>query len=1153
MQSSAHFTLTRLKLKQKAGWNFSTQMLLVGKWKELKKNFYFIFRKQNWLVMKLTAILLLSACLQVSATGFSQNITLSEKNVTLQKVFKQIHKQTGYQFFYEDEMLDKVGRISINVKDAPLEKVLAICFKDAPFTYSVENNAITVRPKNVDVVLQPQLLAINNIHGTIKDDKGNPLVGVSVIVKGTTKGTSTNTNGSFSIDANAGDVLEFSFVGYQKKSIRVGNNTDINVVMEIEAMIGNEVVVVGYGTQKKADLTGSVSTVDFDKQSMASRAISNVSTALAGLASGIRVRQDNGLPSDDNIADLSIRGVGSLNISSAPLVVIDGVVGNINSISPNDVASVSVLKDAASAAIYGSRASNGVILITSKTGKGMNGKVNFSYDNYVGSKSPTLLPDWVNNTIDYMKLNNMVQVNSGQAPWYSDDEIAEWQKGMVTDPISYPSTNWWKAITQRDVVQNHSISARGGSEKVNFYTAMDYYKDEGMIPNSAFHRLNFLNNLSYKVNNWLKLGSKVSYISSKADPVEVDDIFTWFRALNPAMVPQLPDGRYGGAQLENQTSNNNPLRIAQQERGEANGNRFQGQIFGVVTPLQGLSITARYSTDIFQQLSWSGSEPTDIWDFKADAIVSNNSGNTKILTNSFAKNERQVIDLFADYTKAVGKNHGHLLVGYNQEYYKSQGFSGTRQDLLSYQTPVLDAATGEITNLTGSASDYALRSFFGRLNYDYDGKYLLQADLRYDGSSKFAPDHRWGLFPSASAGWMISRENFFQPLQTVFTNFKLRASYGELGNNGIGNYDWQNFYSVVKYPFNETAVSALVFNAFGNPTITWESTAITNIGIDTRLFDKLDLTLNYYNKLTKNILANSPIPGTNGGITAPRVNSARVRNSGFEADARYGQRLGKLNVSASLNFAYNKNRIVSYKGDFIEPHGQNAGAWTEGYPIGVFWVREVDHIIQTQKEVDDLVAQGYTFSPGTPGPGDFLYKDVNRDKKIDDNDRVLTGNPIPLYTYGGSITLNYAGIDFSVYFDGVGKWDRYVNSAVYALSHNITGYEYPVSYLNMWSPTNTHTNIPKVYAANQVNNQVSNFFLYKAGYLKIRSLQLGYSLPGNIIRRLKLNKVRLFVNLENYFTLTKWPYLDPEMEPSTNDDASYPLGKIASAGLQVSF
>ncbi|ANH83568.1 hypothetical protein A8C56_23650 [Niabella ginsenosidivorans] len=1098
------------------------------------------------LMTKLAIILSLIFSFQAFADTISaQTINLNLRNVSVETAIKAIEAQGNYRFVYKTETLPKEKEVSISAENATLSFIMDKLLHNTSLSYQVINNTLVV-------IVAGEANKPRVISGKINDKEGNPLAGVSVVEKGTNNGTASREDGSFSLNVKSDNaILVFSSLGYITKEQPVSNN--MVVVLEKTDASLDQVVIIGYGTQKKANLTGAVSSIDFDKQSMNSRAISNVSSAIAGLAAGINVRQNNGLPRGNNNADLSVRGVGSLNISSEPLVIVDGQVADINSVSPNDVASVSILKDAASAAIYGSRASNGVILITTKTGKGMNGKVNFTYNNYVGWKKPTLLPDWAYNTVDHMKLINMTLENSGSDPWYNDEDIAEWSEGIKTDPIKYPSTNWWDAITKRNIVQDHNISAKGGNDKVNFYTSMDYYNDDGMIPNTAFRRINFRNNLSYKVNDWLRLGNNVTYISSKSDPVDIDDIFQWFRASSPSILPQNPDGRYGAPQLDNEVSTNNPLRSAKQARGETTGNRFQGKVFGVLTPLKGLSITASYFADIYQEFGWSGTEPADLWNFKTGEKTSDASGNIRTLRNNFQKNARQVIDIYGDYTRAFGKHRGHLLLGYNQEYFKGQSFAGARQDLLSYETPVLDAATGEITNLAGNANDYAMRSFFGRFNYDYDGKYLFEADLRYDGSSRFSPDHRWGLFPSGSVGWMISREDFFKPLINVFTNFKLKASYGELGNNGIGNYAWQNFYSVVKYPFNEVPSSGLIYTSFGNESITWESTAVTNVGIDTRLFNRLDLSLNYYNKLTKSILTDLPIPATNGGIGAPLVNSAKVRNYGFEAEASYAQHIGKLNIYTNVNFSYNQNRIISYKGDFIEPHGQNAAAWTEGYPIGVLWVREVDHIIQSQKEVDDLVAAGYTFSPATPDPGDFLYKDENGDKKINDDDRVLKGNPIPVFNYGGSITLDYAGIDLSVYFSGVGKWDRYLSSSVYALTHNTGNYIYPTEYLNMWTPENTNTNIPKVYAGSQVNNQTSDFFLHRADYFKIRSLQLGYSLPNSIIRSLKLNKFRVFANLENYFTWTNWPNLDPEMSRSTNDEASYPLGKVASFGLQISF
>ena len=367
-----------------------------------------------------------------------------------------------------------------------------------------------------------------------------------------------------------------------------------------------------------------------------------------------------------------------------------------------------------------------------------------------------------------------------------------------------------------------------------------------------------------------------------------------------------------------------------------------------------------------------------------------------------------------------------------------------------------------------------------------------------------------------------------------------------MGNNGIGNYEWQNFYSSVAYSFNGEPVAGVAYSSIANDRITWETTDILNIGADIKLFKNLSATLNYYDKLTKGILSNIPIPFVNGGITAPRVNSAKVRNSGFEAELQYNTQIGDLSMTLGAMGSYNKNSIVSYKGNYLEPH--DIGVWTEGYPINVFWVREIDHIIRNQSEVDALVNDGWTFNPSTPGVGDFLYKDTNGDKKIDDNDRVLKGNPIPLYTYNASMSLGYKGFDFYFLLEGVAKWDKYLQGELYSLNH-LPGYLWPKSYWNAtWTPENPNASIPKVYSDNTINDQVSDFFLQKADYLRIKAIQLGYTIPSKLTKVAKLDKVRLYVNLENYFIFTSYHGQDPE-----NNEQTYPIMKTMSFGLNISF
>lgn len=993
---------------------------------------------------------------------------------------------------------------------------------------------------------------VRKVTGEVVDEKGEALPGVSIIIKGKTRGTVTDPNGRFSIETDdEGETLIFSYVGYLTQEVEPGTSTNLRVILEVDNKLLEEVVVVGYGTQKKANMTGAVSTVNFESEAINSRAVTNVSTMLAGMSAGIRVQQVNGLPSDNNNSSINVRGVGSLNSSSAPLVVIDGQVADINSVSPNDVASVTILKDAASAAIYGSRASNGVILITTKKGMDTQGKVTFNYNNYIGMKTPAQVANLVDNAPDYMRLVNMMRQNSGLAEKFSQDYIEEWREGSKTDPIKYPNTNWLTALIKPNTVMNHNFSARGGNDKINFYSSVDYFGDDGLVPNTGFQRINFRNTISYKVSKWLKFGNTFTVISTKAEPATIENGFLWMRATTPAVVPKHPDGRYGSGQLlAGEGGQNNGLQNVENRRGETKGTQLQGKIFAVLTPLNGLNITASYFSDLRLTEAWGGDIFTDQWNFNTDKVgIDRTSGSRFSISNSSRRNQRQIYDLYADYAKSLGNHNFQALAGFNQEYYATSNFRASRSDLLSYDTPVLDAAASD-PQASGNASDFSLRSLFGRFAYNYKGKYLLETNLRYDGSSRFAPDKRWGLFPSVSAGWMISAEDFWEPLGKVVNDFKIRASWGQLGNNGIGDYEWQEFYSASNYNFGGNIVQGLTYSSFGNPQITWETTNVLNIGADIRLFNTLNLDINYYNKRTDNILANLPIPLVNGGIGAPRVNAAEVQNKGLEAEARYLLNLGKFSFNLAGNLGYNKNKILKYKGDLIEPRGESQ-AWTEGYPIGVYWVREIDQVIQDPSVVEALVAEGITFHPSTPGVGDFLYRNANGDKFINDNDRVLKGNPIPLFTYGGNVGMKYGGFDLNVFLDGVANWDRYLRGTLYALNHQ-EAYQWPQEYLNAWTEQNPSTTIPRVYFTNPRNDQVSDYFIRSAAYLKIRSIQLGYTLSPTLTHAIRMEKLRVFANLENYFTFTKWPTLDPEVTVGEADQ-TYPLSKTFSMGISISF
>jgi TonB-linked SusC/RagA family outer membrane protein len=997
----------------------------------------------------------------------------------------------------------------------------------------------------------PHLYGQNKtVSGTVTDAQtSESLPGVNILVVGTSTGAATDGKGHYSVSVpSLQDTLRFSFIGYKTENVPINGRRTINIKLKSVIISGNQLVVVGFGTQKEKNLTGSVSTVNFESEGISSRPMNNVSSSLAGMVPGLSVRQSQGNPSA-NGSTLRIRGVGSLNSSQAPLVLINGVPGNINLVNPNDVANISVLKGAAAAAIYGSRASNGVILITTKKGENTNGKITLDYKGVIGFAKATRLFPIVDKTANQMKIINRIRENSGLNTLFSKNDIQEWRKKNKTDPVKYPNTNWWDALLKPNIVQTHNVSASGGTEKLNFYSSFRFRNNNGLVPNTAYSQYNFRADINYDVNDWLKIGADLAGLQGSAGPTSTTNAFQFFNASTPSIRPVAPDGRYGAAMTAGETQANNSVKIAEQHLGQDKRQQYKGHFTGTIDPVEGLEVKGSYFIRLFNRNTWSSSKPFSTWNFQNNSIVKNAQGSVLGLSNSYTKRLRRIFNATVTYQNNYKKNNFKVLAGYDQAYNKTIGFNASGRNLLSLSTPVLSATTTN-PNVGGNNSDFARRSYFGRFNYNYNEKYLFEVDFRADGSSKFAPGRRWGYFPSFSAGWILSSEPFWNNIKNIFNYFKIRGSWGKLGNNGIGNYAWQSVYHPNNYSFNGNAVSGVAPTALANSSISWETTKQYNIGLDFNVLNNnLNFTLDYYNKLTENILAQLPIPFNNGGLTPPTVNSAEVRNSGINAKISYSGQFGDLSFRASVNGAYNKNRIVKYKNGIIEPHGA-AQVWTEGEPIGVYRVLKVDHIVQDQSRIDNLVNNGWEFEPSTPGPGDFLYKNMNGDKKINDEDRVLEGHPIPLYNFGGSINFGYKGFDLHVIITGVAGWDKYLNSGFFTTEPRIDGYLYSKKFLHSWTPQNHSTTVPKLYTNTNKNDIPSDYFLYDSSYLRFKTIQFGYTLPVSIVEKAGINKIRVYVDLENYITLTPYPGMDPEASASFNG-ATYPLVKTLNFGLNI--
>ena len=736
------------------------------------------------------------------------------------------------------------------------------------------------------------------ITGTVIDETGETVIGANVVVKGTTNGSITDVDGRFSLNnVPDGAILIVSYVGYEDLSVKVGVQSQLTIKLKESSELIDEVVVVGYASQKKVNLSGSVASVNMDDISE-KRPITNLSSGLAGMAAGVSVTSSSNKPGDDN-ASILVRGQGTLN-NSSPLVIIDGVESNINTVAPQDVESMTVLKDAASASIYGSRAANGVILITTKKGK--SGKVNIDYTGYASLESIGRTLEPVSNYADYMELMNEAYNNSGQPGRFSEATIKEWRDDNGRNPLIYPNTNWIDEVFGTAVATNHNLSVNGGSEKINFYTSFGYNNNPGVMENSGYERYNFRSNVEAKVTKWLTLGAKVSGYLANIDLGQdrVDDMFTYGVASTPGLVLR-HDGRYGAMQNpEDDAQANNPLWWLNREVGEKKERNVRAQFNGTITPLKGLSISGSYSYELTDKDNWEKPNFNDRWNFATETMTQKDSGQSYIY-NYNRKIERIFMDGVIRYENKFFNNRFDLnaMVGASQEMRRDRSFSAKKYDWLDSSVDVINGATGESTT-TGSHSEWAMRSFFGRINLGWDNKYLLEVNLRADASSRFSKDNRWGYFPSMSAAWRMEQESFMAGTRNWLDALKLRVSYGQLGNNDLKGNDYAAVpvYAQSNYVLNGNKAVGLGMTSISNTGLTWESTAITNIGVDFGVLNnRLNGSLEYFYKKTSDILIDLPAPLVHGTAGIPIQNSAEVVNKGFELTLNWADKINDFHYN----------------------------------------------------------------------------------------------------------------------------------------------------------------------------------------------------------------------------------------------------------------
>jgi TonB-linked SusC/RagA family outer membrane protein len=996
------------------------------------------------------------------------------------------------------------------------------------------------------------LYAQQNITGRVLSAKDQtPLPGVTVHVVGTSRGVTTVNDGSFTIKANNGATLRFSFVSFLPKELKVTSADLGTISLEEDIKSLSSVVVVGYGTQKKVNLTGSIATIDMsDKEG---QPLTNVSNALHG-APGLFVNLGNSQPGVDR-ATIRIRGMGTLN-NNDPLVLVDGIEYSMDELNPADIESISVLKDA-SAAIYGSRAANGVILVTTKKGKGAS-KVNYGY--YYGSQKPTAMPDAIWDPIVYMNLKNQALENIGKVHDYSDAEIAEYEQGMKTDPFTYPASNWFDIALDNGQIQKHDLSFSGSSDKSQYRLSLGFLERSGILigPNDREKKFSLGFNGSMNISKRLKVGLTLDGYYRHYNEPYYNSIWTYLSRTLPILTDTLPDGRYGDSWLRTPGRNNweNPRMILETGFSKKVVSRFLSTVFADYQLPFDITYHAKFGADKYDGLLQNFTPQVKHYNPKTEKATNWNSPSTAPRSRGIDYNELNIhFYQTLDWNKIFAEAHNlNVMVGSSYDNFDDRSFSSGSMGYLDETLTAISAGALPYEGyISGSSKEDVLISYFGRLNYDYKGKYLLEGTFRYDGSSRFANGKRWGVFPSVSAGWRIDKESFFH-MTDVFNLLKLRASYGQLGNQAVDLYSYQNSINLGQdYSFGGALSSGAAATAYSDPNTSWETTHTYNAGLDANLLNNsLSVSVDVYKKYTVDILRAISIPDQIGGLTGPSKNVGTMQNTGIELTLGYRNNVGNFNYSFNGNVAYNKNKVVDLNGEILYGFDTNLSTITQaGYPVNSYFIYDAIGIFQSAEEVAKS-----PFQSATTTAGDLKYRDINGDDKITSDDRVIfsTSTQIPKYTFGFGINLGYKGFSLNAFFQGVAGLKIYPTANL-AFPFNNGANATWEWVTDSWTPDRKNARLPQVTPSDvdDDNYVASDFWLQDGSYVRMKNIQLSYTLPSEWLSKAKIKKVAVYVNAENYLTFSKYKDFDPESILNASSLYHYPMLKTISAGINVTF
>ena len=1094
----------------------------------------------------------------LNAQDINKVIHINFDNTPLREAFLIIEKESGYNFIFSNYSVKKEMYISLKEKKIKIVDLLSKLTQMCNTHYKIEDKQIIIIPNQDNVPPQKTVPGKKRITGIVTDTSSNPIIGATIIDPSSNQGTVTDIDGNFSFECES--KFTVSSVGYKTQELSANKNF-YNIVLQEDVQLVDEVIVVGYRGQKKVNLTGAVNSIEQD--ALENRPIMNVSSGLQGMLPGVSITQSSGQPGN-NKTSIRIRGLGTISSNADPYILIDGVEGDMDLLNPNDIESISVLKDAASSAIYGARAANGVILVTTKKASGET-KKQISYSGYYGLQRPTRLPEMVNG-YEYMILHNEAKKNKGDAELFSEAVINIYRSGNF-DTDEYADTDWINEIYRKTAPQqSHNINLSGNTGKLGYYVSYAFFKQDGLVINNPFnsrrHNIRMRFNSDF-FNGKLNLDSGITYVDQKNISSPYDDTGSIFRLANridPLVPVKYKNGEWGVGSV------NNPMAVAMD--GGENTEQLTDLIASVSASLhiiKGLDANFQFTYNKQGISNHNFKRGILKYDRFGIPLLGNDQIKSKLAENNYSRENKNLMFNF-NYKFNLEKHHFNILAGFNEEYSIRKFVSASRENFpMGDEVESLNVGIENISN-DANSSHNSLRSYFARLNYNYADKYLFEANIRNDGSSRFAPEQRWGVFPSFSMGWRFNEERFMSSLSSILNSGKIRISWGMLGNERVGKDG--NYYpylglieSIPSTPIGGIEQTGFYMRTAANRHLTWEKVEMSNIGIDLGfLNNRLNFNLDLFLKKTTDALLKaeySSIIGVYKIEDLPEVNMGSIENKGWEMTLNWRDQIGKFNYSVMATVSDVKNKVTSLgnSNPRIDEELRQVGE-----PLNAYYGYVTDGLLQPSDfEYYDENKKKY-MNPKVPvmdayktivQPGDIKYMDITNNGTIDGDDRRIIGNPNPRYYFALKLDAEWKGIDISAYFQGVGKVNGYLGyEARHAL---IDDFSIPKrDHLDRWTPDNMNASYPRLYYGQGHNREFSDYWVENASYLRFKNLQIGYNIPFDKLIKKHISKLRVYFSADNLLTATRfYKYYDPEIGRTNGSD--YPQVKTFVIGANITF